>query len=100
MFGHDFPRCEHDAWDERFAAVGVVAQAQRLAQAAKGDVVVGNEARHALRVDGDALVHSAAGIGGVFFSGMVCSKGLPRAAAISCAMKYAVPDGASSFFSW
>jgi hypothetical protein len=60
---------------------------------------MGNEAGHALAVQGNALIHGAAGVGQRVLLRLVVLEGPAAAATISLRCK-AVPDGASTFFSW
>ena len=101
--GHHAAGAEQDARHEAAVVQGVVTDGQGLALAAEQDLLVGQQAAQAYGVHRDAVDVRAAravqgGGGGVGLRR--ASRPRARAAAMSWAVRVAVPEGASTLFGW
>ena len=101
--GHHAADAEQDARHEAAVVQRVVADGEGLALAAEQDLLVGEQAAQPYRVDRDAVdVRAARSVqgGGRGVGLRRRSRPSRRAAAMSWAVRVAVPDGASALFGW
>ena len=99
----DAADAEQDARHEAAVVEGVVADGEGLALAAEQHLLVGQQAAQPDRVHRDAVDarRRARRPGRVTVaSGCGARPALARAAAISCAVRVAVPQGASTLLGW